>query len=336
MSESQSSGEIVDISTAIAQQNAAEEAAFAERVRAAMGVDAEDSYSMKLFRKGDGKELIWLNTVSPDDVVGEPEIYMKTHHGGGRFVLMLIGRKGVLMRHNVTISGPPKITQSESQAPQESSATLKILESIAQSQTALMQLLSRPAPAPPPPPTLMEQIQLLTALQTLTKPAASQGGNSITELAANVRALKELSGELGGGGEKDTSDVLMGALPGLLDLIQTGMKQRQEQQTLPAVVVPQSAQPAPALQQPTQQASDMEALAFQGVIQKLVMMATQNAPALEGAEFLYEVLPNEVLPMLKLPNWFDILALQAPQLVPHRAWLETVKPELDRLFAQPE
>ena len=77
----------------------------------------------------------------------------------------------------------------------------------------------------------------------------------------------------------------------------------------------------------------MEQMAFEGVLSRVQEMAAANAPAKDGAEFLYSVLPDEVLPVLKLPNWFDILATQAPQLAQHRAWLESVKPELDAMFA---
>jgi hypothetical protein len=67
---------------------------------------------------------------------------------------------------------------------------------------------------------------------------------------------------------------------------------------------------------------------------KLLQMAKDKKSTDDGAEFIADKLPDEILPYLELPNWFDILCSFAPDCANHREWLTESKEKADVLLAE--
>jgi len=57
----------------------------------------------------------------------------------------------------------------------------------------------------------------------------------------------------------------------------------------------------------------------------LVDMATKAIPPEKTAEFVVDKLPDELLEIMELPNWFEQLAAVAPEVKNHEAYLRQVR-----------
>jgi hypothetical protein len=67
-------------------------------------------------------------------------------------------------------------------------------------------------------------------------------------------------------------------------------------------------------------------------LKSLITIATQgNAPQV-GAQFVYDKLPDELVELLFLDNWFELLSAVAPEVVPHQAWLTGARDGAMALF----
>ena len=53
--------------------------------------------------------------------------------------------------------------------------------------------------------------------------------------------------------------------------------------------------------------------------------AERQAPVDEAATFVYEKLPDELIDLMELPTWFDLLAAVAPEVKPHQVYLNQVR-----------
>jgi len=77
----------------------------------------------------------------------------------------------------------------------------------------------------------------------------------------------------------------------------------------------------------------MGLLVLKGAESKLVAIGAINAAGSDGGVFIHNSIPHDLLRFLDYPNWFEILAQFAPELTPHRAWVEAAKAHADTLFA---
>jgi hypothetical protein len=57
----------------------------------------------------------------------------------------------------------------------------------------------------------------------------------------------------------------------------------------------------------------------------LVDMATKVVPVEKTAEFVVDKLPDELLEIMELPNWFEQLAAVAPEVKNHEEYLRKVR-----------
>lgn len=111
--------------------------------------------------------------------------------------------------------------------------------------------------------------------------------------------------------------------------------------TLPA---PAPAQPTPTAESPmstptpdqtADQAADQEAASqLQAMLAEFILRADGGADPVDTAEWLYEVLPDELLDGLQSPMWWSALSTHVPQLAPHKVWAGVVRAELLSIIAE--
>ena len=151
-------------------------------------------------------------------------------------------------------------------------------------------------------------------------------------------------------------DSLMSMLPKVLDMVSAGQQAQLAQQPvmMPEVQMPPGiaqAQPPAQPQQPdplqpyqpqqqpqqpqTQEEADMKAmtmLKLRGYLRQLVILAEQKKTTDEGAKFVYDVLPDELVEIMLLPNWFDLLEMVASEVKPHEVWLRETREKAVKMF----
>jgi len=172
----------------------------------------------------------------------------------------------------------------------------------------------------------------------------AQPRSQITEIVSAIRELREASEEINP--EKEAPDSLLGALPQVLDVVKAGMAQQQaQQQPLPMVALPPSfdvplTNPEPAapaaIPNPEEQAvfNPLVILQLKAYLKTLLNMAQSQKTAEAGAQFVYDKMPDEIVELMALDNWFDLLAEVAPECKQHRDWLMQVRDQALALFDQ--
>jgi hypothetical protein len=187
----------------------------------------------------------------------------------------------------------------------------------------------------------------------------------LKEVLEAAREVKATARELGEGDEPrgDPSDP-MTMLPTVLGLVKDAMAQRQQAPIEIAPIsfppslanaqasvhahpmplpqsLPQSQSQSMPLHEAMQvestikQVPSMQELILRGSIDKLLSMAENNAPIDSAAEYVADEFPEELLPYLNLPNWFDIICHITPKLREHEKWLRDVKAAADVLLSDP-
>jgi hypothetical protein len=79
---------------------------------------------------------------------------------------------------------------------------------------------------------------------------------------------------------------------------------------------------------------------FNILIGALVKAAQKNEPVDSHAAGLADKLPDQVLDMMELPIWFDMLCEATPKFAPdiqlHRQWFESLHKRLFEILDEPE
>lgn len=265
--------------------------------------------------------------------------------GPGEYSLRVYGRGGLLAREDVTIAqqvsaAPTVVASAQSQSDQ----FMRAIEAIAQGQAALMQALStRPDPTQQMQQTLTLMAQMREAMGLNQNPAPAPAMSPtavLKEVIEAVRSMKEISEEINPKAA-DFENPLSLAGP-LLEVIKTAVAQRSgSNETVAPLSLPPSLQcapesnPVPAPVQTRQTENEqMGIMLLRGALQGLLQLKEQGEPATAGGRYIAEKIPDELLPYLDLPNWFDIARNFAPELAPHEAWVRDATAEAIRILSE--
>lgn len=320
----------------------------------------DDRASLKVYRVTGPNKYAFCEDMSPADFESRGYTGIRKRWGAGTYQLRLYGvhpqsrRFGVLAKENVDIAEAlDETATTPTAAPSAMGGEMaSLLRTIAEGQQAMMQaIVNRPQVDP------MEQLKQTIGLVTLINQAGGGGqkqpGNSIAEMVANFKAIKEMAGEFGGGGGGDGDSLLSLAKP-IVEMVSAAQRQ---QVVAPAVHAPimvpqrfaQPPQPMPVAHPagvPEHDAHDMPdnehvgnmpeededpMSAFQMAKLPLTLKtlrglaAKGDATVEQGAEFAYEELPDLVLDALQKDDWFEALQMVAPDAVSYKPWLEKVR-----------
>lgn len=268
--------------------------------------------------------------------------------GAGKFKIMLYGqdpetnRFGIRARTEIAIAENRSAKRGENATPYDSGLA-QVLESISKGQNQLLEALIAIKQAPQKDP-MDEMSKMLTMMSLMRE---SMGFNnsqnqksSIGEIVAAVRELREVASEITPGKETPTdADSMSAMLPKVLEIIQTGMTQRnqtplQENNTaiMPTVNLPVSMQP----NNEDDMLNPFGIFKLRGYLKSLVAMAALEQDPQLGAELIYEKLPDEMIEMLELPNWFDALKAFEESVSTHEVWLSKARDIALALFNAPD
>jgi len=285
---------------------------------------------------------------------------LRDRFGAGLYELRLYATNPA--NKKFTIRSKLRVTIAEDRVESSPGAQLsggmaQVLQTIAQGQQqmleALVSIKSTPAKDP------MEEMTKMMGMMTMMREAFGlnqpQGRekSSIGEIVSAIRELRGAADEISPQSEKEP-DGLMSVLPKMLELVSKGQESQQAAQQaaqFPPVQLPPSfqapeqpdpaqyEQPQPQAPAPTQDEADMKVMTMiklKSYLKTLVDMAVKLTPVDLAAEFVYEKIPDDLIEIMALDNWFDLLAAVAPDVKDHREWLQKVRDKALSMFEDAE
>lgn len=79
-------------------------------------------------------------------------------------------------------------------------------------------------------------------------------------------------------------------------------------------------------------ANPLVIIKLKAYLKTLTDMAVALTPVDKAADFVYDKLPDDLVEIMLLDNWFDLLAGFAPGVKPHEEWLRQVRDKAIAMF----
>lgn len=295
----------------------------------------------------------------PDEFEDGSFDMLREMFGPGEYELRLYATDPATRKFTVRNLTRIKISEVKSAPRAELPSGLsQVLSTIAQGQQQMLQALVDIKQAPPKDPMeeMTRMLGMMTAMREamgLNQQPQTREKSSIGEIVAAIRELRGAAEELTPQTEKEP-DSLVGMLPKVLELVSAGQQAQQAQGLAPDLsgMIPQpdpgavlSPVTIPAsMAQPLQSTHSTEdepvklttAFKLRAYLKALIDMAKANDPVPKAAQFVYEKLPDDLLDMMELPAWFEMLASVAPEVRDHRAYITQVRDAAMKLLNEPD
>ena len=322
------------------------------------GINGLERSELKVYKLNQGS-LEYCQGFKPEQFEEGNFDLLRDRFGHGEFELRLYAthpqtRKfGIRSKLRVKMSEVNKAAMTDSLP----SGLAQVLGTIANGQAQMLDALVQMKQQPPKDP--MEEMTKMLSMMTMMRQAMGmdgqqRSGSSIGEIVEAIRELRSAADEVSP--QREEPESMMAMLPKVLDIVSAGMGKGQAQAQVqpepeafhqielpPAfaqqVQQPQAqpqSEPQPAYQpnpEPVQtQPQTEEQMQFgkylfklRAYLSALVDMATRAIPPEKTAEFVVDKLPDELLEIMELPNWFEQLAAVAPEVKNHEAYLRQVR-----------
>lgn len=299
----------------------------------------------------------WCRRYQPDEFEDGTFDMIREAFGPGEYELRLYatdprtGKFVVRKAPRVTLAAGPDKPVTQSGLPD---GLNHVLSTIAQGQQQMLDALVQMKQQPQKDP--MEEMTKMLSMMTMMREAMglnqaqAQSRSSIGEIVDAIKELRGAAAEVLP--EKEEPSDLMGMLPKVLDLVSQGQQAQQAQQNNMLPMYEHSAEPvqsvtlppafaAQAAAQPQngQDGEDMNPitlLKLRGYLKTLVGYAERKAPTSEAAQFVYDKLPDDLIDMMELPTWFELLGAVAPEVKAHQDYLTEVRNQALALFNEDE
>jgi len=326
-----------------------------DRVAAMMsGAGPDERAEVKVYRINSG-QLEYCAGYKPDEFESGNFDLLRDRFGAGVYELRLYATNPTSKKFAVRQKLRVTIVEDKSQTTTGGlgNGMSQVLQTIAQGQQQMLEALVSIKSAPTKDP--MEEMTKMMGMMTMMREAMGlnqpQGRekSSIGEIVSAIRELRGAADEIAPQQDKEP-DGLMSVLPKMLELVSKGQQSQQEAQQMaqfPPVQLPASfqapAQPEPQQQeqpQPaTQEESDMKMftmIKLKSYLKTLIDLAIKKTSVEQGAEFVYEKIPDDLIEIMALDNWFDLLTFVAPDVKDHKEWLQQVRDKALAMFEEAE
>jgi hypothetical protein len=332
-----------------------EEETATDRVAALLQIaGGADRAEIKVYRMNAG-QMEYCQGFKPTEFEDGNFDMLRDRFGAGEYQIRLYAEHPVHKKMGVRNSIKIKIAENRMDASSPGnlgSGMAQVLQTIAQGQQQMLEALVSIKQAPPKD-SMEEMGKMLTMMAAMREAMGlnqHQGRekSSIGEIVSAIRELRGAADEIAPPDKEP--DGLMSVLPKMLELVSKGQDHQQASQQavqFPPVQLPPSfqapAQPEPQEQpqaQPeTQEQSDMKmftAIKLKSYLKTLIDLAVKKTPITTAAEFVYEKIPDELIEIMALDNWFDLLSFVAPDVKDHREWLQQVRDTALAMFEEAE
>lgn len=307
-------------------------------------VRGDDRAKVKLLRIKPDARAEWCADYTPAEFESGGFEMIRRDWGPGKYRVMLYGQgpSGMTViraRDDITISDFAPTAKKPTNA--DSDAIAQLGQLIVQSNERIATLIAQ-SQAPREQPSMVEQMtQMAVMMKTLREafggdtPAPRQS-DPLT-MIETMRSMREFAVELQTGkpaeAERDGNSDMMDLAKQVMGLISAHVSTRQE--SVPMIAPPVSLTDAPVQvpapmatplpETPSDPEADMLKILLRSYMDTLIKQAEANAPIPATAQLVADKLPDMLVPMLDLPDWFDKLAALDPRVVPHRAYITQVR-----------
>lgn len=321
------------------------------------GINAAERSELKVYKINQGS-LEYCQGFKPEQFEEGNFDLLRDRFGHGEFELRLYATHPTTRKFGIRSKLRVKMSEVRAPAPSDNlpSGLAQVLGTIAQGQERMLDALVQMKQAPQKDP--MEEMTKMLSMMTMMRQAMGmdgqqRAGSSITEIVGAIRELRSAADEVSP--QREEPETMMAMLPKVLDIVSAGMSKGQaqpqpqpEQQDFQPVQLPpsfyqqpeQSSQPVPETpaepapgpisqnQQP-QTEEEVNHLKYifklRSYLSALVDFAVKLAPPETTAQFVVDKLPDELIEIMELPNWFEQLAQVAPEVQKHEEYLRKVR-----------
>ena len=332
-----------------------EEETATDRVAALLQVaGGADRAEIKVYRMNAG-QMEYCQGFKPSEFEEGNFDMLRDRFGAGEYQIRLYAEHPIHKKMCVRNSVKIKIAENRMDVTTTGglgSGMAQVLQTIAQGQQQMLEALVsiKSAPAKDPMEEMTKMMSMMSMMREAMGMNQSQGRekSSIGEIVSAIRELRGAADEIAP--QDKEPDGLLAVLPKMLELVSKGQDHQQANQQavqFPPVQLPPSfqapAQPEPQEQAPaapqTQEESDMKmftAIKLKSYLKTLIDLAVKKTPVTTAAEFVYEKIPDELIEIMALDNWFDLLSFVAPDVKDHKEWLQQVRDAALAMFEEAE
>jgi len=324
------------------------------------GINGLERSELKVYKLNQGS-LEYCQGFKPEQFEEGNFDLLRDRFGAGEFELRLYANHPQTKKFGIRSKLRVKMSEVNKTAMNDSlpSGLAQVLGTIASGQERMLDALVQMKQQPQKDP--MEEMTKMLSMMTMMRQAMgmdnqSRAGSSISEIVGAIRELRSAADEVSP--QREEPETMMAMLPKVLDIVSAGMGKGQAQAQaqpepeafhqveLPPAFAQQVQQPQaqpesepqpayqqnpePAQTQDSPQAEDQMQFGkylfkLRAYLSALVDMATKVVPVEKTAEFVVDKLPDELLEIMELPNWFEQLAAVAPEVKNHEAYLRQVR-----------
>lgn len=327
------------------------EAPLSAADRVALAIEAstgDEKAQVRAYKVTDEGENVWCGTMSCEEYERIGYEGLRTRWGHGKFKVCVYGTTagkagrpgfGIRAQEVVTIAEDLTATPAPTTAAAPGLSGLeRVLEQMAQAQqNSQQQIIAALSQRSDLLSMIKEVAPLVPVLRELF--GGGRREQSIGDKIKEIAQLRETFPGLFGDGRGEPADPFSTALPSVIELVKTATAQQQgapAAQLVPPVSMPPAiahaagdAPPSPQQQENPAMPQVNDAAQFIAEMRKVLSVVVGQAelglnPEM-GATVVYESVPDEFLATLRENNWFEALSQFAPEVAPHREWLEQAR-----------
>lgn len=318
-----------------------ESSAIVDKFRAALASPSADALRIKVYKVNDstGKLDYCRDMLTGQFNQTDTFERVRAEWGAGEFEFRLIGERGIVSRVRQSIANPlapASFTPAPAPAPAQSSDALaNALQSIAQTQQLIVQLLQ--APKTDSGAEFDRMIRFAEVMNRNSAPAQQIDQMGMMEkmfglLKGAKQTMRELNDDAPA---SDPVDPLMASIPKALELVSQAIRPQQPAQlSLPPSLIENRAaqhQPAPIPETATE---TPEQMMIRGEIEDLIDMAKRGESAEAGGDRIAERLPDELLQYMQNRYWFELVSQMFPGIKEHEQWMRAAHAHAVKALAE--
>jgi hypothetical protein len=303
-----------------------------------------DRADLKVYRIKEG-QLEYCASYKPEQFEEGNFELLRRRFGAGDYEIRLYSADPVTRRFGVRNRTRLKIADDRG-VPEESAgipnAMNQVLGAIADGQRQMLEALVQMKQTPQKDP--MEEMQKMFGMMTMMREAMglnnqSQQKSSIGEIVDAIKELKAASSIIDN--EKDEDDNPMKMLPQVLELVKAGViQQPQAPQPMGAMIPPVALPPDMAAAQlmadPEPEQSEDDPQNLRGLLAQLLAHRGMENDIPAAAMYIYNEMPDDIVEIMFSSVWWIALSAAAPEVKPHKDWLQNVRMVAIELFNQAE
>ena len=318
------------------------------------GINGLDRAELKVYKIKDGS-LEYCQGFKPEQFEEGNFDLLRDRFGHGEFELRLYATHPQTRKFGIRSKLRVKMSEVNRAAMNDGlpSGIAQVLGAIANGQSQMLDALVQMKQQPQKDP--MEEMTKMLSMMTMMRQAMGmdnqpRAGSSIGEIVDAIRELRSAADEVSP--QREEPESMMAMLPKVLDIVSAGMGkgqaqpdpqeiaqvqlpesfyQPQPQQSNEQVTVPPAAPPPQPVIQDQQPQTEDEVnhlkyiFKLRAYLSALVDFAVKLAPAETAAQFVVDKLPDELIEIMELPNWFEQLSHVAPEVKKHEEYLRKVR-----------